>query len=260
MEVAEGAPPRTVLLKIGGAAAENERSLADLANEMLALSKTVRLVLVHGGGAEVTSLSRRLGIEAVFDKGVRQTSPAEMDIVDMVLSGKLNKRLVRLLRTRGLNAVGLSGSDGGVFTGSPVGESRTGSVAGIDDRLLTLLLANGYLPVLSSTSMDARGGGLNINADSVAFSLAAHLRAWALVFLSDIPGILCDGEVLSSATGERARSLIDQGVITGGMIPKVSASLQALKSGVGKVIIGSYAEAGSLSRLLEGSTGTRIEG
>ncbi len=157
MAATEGVPPRTVLLKIGGAAAENERSLADLAAEMLTLSKTMRLVLVHGGGAEVTSLSRRLGIEAVFEKGVRQTSPAEMDIVDMVLSGKVNKRLVRLLRTRGLNAVGLSGSDGGMFTGTPMGESRTGAVAAIDDRLPNLLLANGYLPVVSSTSMDARG-------------------------------------------------------------------------------------------------------
>jgi acetylglutamate kinase len=259
----------TIVVKIGGRAAEQKADLAVLCDEMRVLSAEHRLILVHGGGAEVTAVSRRLGIEAVFHDGVRLTSPEEMDIVDMVLAGKINKQLVRLLRTRGVNAVGLSGSDGGIFTGRAVGaqqssvhqgsaQTRTGEITGTDDQLLILLLSNGYLPVVSSTSMDAEGRGLNINADAVAFALAARLGASALVFLSDIPGILSEGSTIQALSSEEARALIEKGVIKGGMIPKVTASLEAMNGGVQKVIIGQYEGAGSLGRLLEGKQGTRL--
>lgn len=253
-----------ILVKIGGRAVEPGEDLAALCDEMLSLSKEHRVLLVHGGGAEVTSLSRRLGIETVFRDGVRLTSPEEMDVVDMVLAGRINKRLVRLLRSRGLNAVGLSGSDGGIITGrmmsdaGDIAESRTGEISAVDDRLLRLLLSNGYLPVLCSTSMDPEGRGLNINADAVAFGLAAQLGASALVFLSDIPGILREGSVIQALSADEARELIAKGVITGGMIPKVSASLEAMERGVQKVIIGRYEGAGSLGRLLESKQGTRL--
>jgi acetylglutamate kinase len=252
----------TIVIKIGGKAAEKEESLAGLCDEMLSLSKDHRFLLVHGGGAEVTALSRKLGIEPVFRDGIRQTTPEEMDIVDMVLGGKVNKRLVRLLRTRGLDAVGLSGADGGVVKGAPLGETgggnHTGEVASIDTRLLELLLGNGFLPVLSSVSMDEEGRGLNINADAAAFAIAAHLQAAALVFFSDIPGILRDGSILQALSSAEAKDLIARGVVTGGMIPKVTASLDALERGVQKVIIGQYEERGSLARLLEGKQGTRL--
>ena len=249
----------TVLVKIGGRAAEKEERLAELCAEIAALSGRYRLLLVHGGGAEVTAVSKKLGIDAVFRDGVRQTSPAEMDIVDMVLAGKVNKQLVRMLRTRGLDAVGLSGSDGGIFTGRALSEeTRTGEVSRIDARLIDLLLANGFLPVISSSSMDDTGRGLNINADTAAFGLAARLAASALVFLSDIPGILRDGAVIPALTGAEAGELVAAGVISGGMIPKVTASVEALEKGVRSVIIGQYEEAGSLARLLEGNRGTRI--
>ncbi len=253
-----------VVVKIGGRAAEKEESLACLAAEIATLSKENRVVLVHGGGAEVTALAKRLGMEPVFKDGIRQTSPAEMDVVDMVLSGGVNKRLVRLLRSRGLNPVGLSGSDGGIFTAAPIGgegagdETRTGEIVSMDARLLDLLLAAGYLPVLCSTSTDERGRGMNINADGVAFRLAAHMSAAALVFLSDIPGILCDGSVLQALSIQEAADLIQRGTITGGMVPKVRSSLDALRTGVRRVIIGEYDGAGSLARLLEGKQGTRI--
>ena len=254
----------TIVIKIGGKAAEQTAELAALCDEMLILSRENRVILVHGGGAEVTAVSRRLGIEAVFHDGVRLTSPEEMDIVDMVLAGKINKQLVRLLRTRGVNAVGLSGSDGGIFTGraasapqSPA-QTRTGEITATDEQLLVLLLSNGYLPVVSSTSMDADGRGLNINADAAAFGLAARMEASALVFLSDIPGILSGGSIVQALSAEEARALIAQGVIKGGMIPKVTASLEAMNGGVQKVIIGHYKGAGSLGRLLEGKQGTRL--
>ena len=257
----------TIVIKIGGKAAEQTAELAALCNEMRVLSREHRLILVHGGGAEVTAVSRRLGIEAVFHDGVRVTSPEEMDIVDMVLAGKINKQLVRLLRTRGVNAVGLSGSDGGIFTGRAVragsvvqgsAQTRTGEITATDDQLLVLLLSNGYLPVISSTSMDAEGQGLNINADAAAFGMAARMGASALVFLSDIPGILSEGSIVQALSAEEARGLIAKGVIKGGMIPKVTASLEAMNGGVQKVIIGQYEGAGSLGRLLEGKQGTRL--
>jgi acetylglutamate kinase len=253
-------PP--LLIKIGGRAAEREEDLSALASEMALLSRENHLLLVHGGGAEVTALSKRLGMEAVFKDGVRQTSAEEMDVVDMVLAGRINKRLVRLLRVRGLNAVGLSGSDGGIFTGAPLdgapAVTRTGDVTAIDARLLNLLMEGGYLPVLCSTSTDEQGRGLNINADTVAFRLAANLSAAALVFFSDIPGILSGGSVVQALSSAEARDLIARGVISGGMVPKVLASLDAMEHGVRKVIIGQYEGAGSLARLLEGKQGTRL--
>ncbi len=253
-------PP--ILIKIGGRAAEREESLDALASEMAGLAPQNRIVLVHGGGAEVTALAKRLGMEPVFKDGVRQTSPQEMDVVDMVLAGKVNKRLVRLLRVRGLDAVGLSGSDGGIFTAVPLAggpsDTRTGDVTAIDTRLLDLLLGAGCLPVLCSVSMDEKGRGLNINADTVAFRLAARLSAAALVFFSDIPGILRDGSVMQALSSQQASDLIARGVISGGMVPKVLASLEALEKGVQKVIIGEYDSPGSLARLLEGKQGTRL--
>jgi len=255
---------RLVLLKIGGKAAENQASLKALAEEMRALSAQSSFILVHGGGAEVTSISQKLGITSVFSNGLRQTSAAEMDVVDMVLAGKINKQLVRLLRSQGLDAVGLSGADGGILTGKSVGAlpdgspSRTGEVVGVDNRLLSALLAKDFLPVISSPAMDMAGIPLNLNADTAAFGIAVSLGCSALVFLSDIPGILSDGRIIQELQPAQAEALAASGVITGGMIPKVSASVDALGRGVSTVIIGQYEEPGSLAALLEGRKGTRL--
>ncbi len=250
-----------VLVKIGGRAAEDSARLGELCAEMGRASAGRSFLLVHGGGAEVTFLSRRLGIEAVFTDGIRQTSPEEMDIVDMVLAGRMNKHIVRVCRTCGLDAVGVSGSDGGLFMGQSSGggrESRTGEILVVDRRLLDLLLDRGFLPVIAPTSMDAQGRGLNINADSVAFALARELPADALVFLSDIPGVLRGGTVIPELSAGDATELVKAGVITGGMIPKVSASLDALSHGVGAVVIGRFEGPGDLDRLLAGKAGTRL--
>jgi acetylglutamate kinase len=252
----------TLVIKIGGKAAEDRGSLAGLCGELAAVSRENHVVLVHGGGAEVTAVSRRFGLEPVFKDGVRQTSAEEMDVVDMVLGGKINSQLVRMLRSKGLNAVGIHGSDGGTFTGAPLGgpgsQTRTGEITHVDPRLLTLLVEAGYLPVLSSTSMDAEGGGLNINADTAAFQVAARLGADVLVFLSDIPGVLCDGSVVQALSEAEAKDLVARGVIAGGMVPKVMASFDAMNRGVKKVIIGRYEGSGALARLLDGKEGTRL--
>ena len=182
--------------------------------------------------------------------------------MDMVLRGKINSQLVRLLRTRGLNAVGLGGSDGGTFVGQPLGgpaaPTRTGEITRVDPRLLESLLEAGYLPVLCSTSMDSEGGGLNINADTAAFQVAAALGASVLVFLSDIPGVISDGSVVQALSETEARNLVSQGVIAGGMVPKVISSFHAMSRGVSRVIIGRYESPGALARLLDGKEGTRL--
>ncbi len=248
----------TVVIKLGGKALEKADAMRGLITEIKALGNGKSFILVHGGGADVTAVSRKFGIEAVFKDGIRQTSEAEMDVVDMVLSGKINKKLVRQFRSGGLNAVGLSCSDGGILSARPLEDSRTGEITGADPALIRTLISGGFLPVVSPTCMDPEGGGLNINADSAAFTLAAALKADALVFFSDIPGILKDGALIPELAGEQARELITRGVISGGMIPKVTSSLEAIEKGVKKVIIGEYARSGDLGRFLDGSAGTRI--
>lgn len=254
--------PDIFVIKIGGTAAEDRHNLEALCDEMAAVCREHHVILLHGGGAEVTAVSRKFGIEAVFKDGVRQTSPEEMDVVDMVLRGRINSQLVRLLRTRGLNAVGLGGSDGGTFTGGPLGGpgtgTRTGEITRVDPALITTLLGAGYVPVLCSTSMDAAGAGLNVNADTAAFQVASALKAAVLVFLSDIPGVISDGSVLQALSEQEARDLVGRGVIAGGMVPKVTASFDAMNRGVTKVIIGRYESPGALARLLYGKEGTRL--
>lgn len=254
---------KTAVIKIGGAMVEQRSLMEDLGAEIAELSSAFHFVIIHGGGGSVTSLSRTLGMEPVFRNGVRLTSPREMDVVDMILSGKMNKDLVRILRTCGLNAVGISGSDGGIFLGRSLGRidgeiTRTGDIDTTNTGLLHLLLESGYLPVVSSTSMDVEGNGLNVNADSVAFALASAMRPDDLVFISDIPGVLKDDRIIHSLTTVEAEAEIQAGVISGGMIPKVESSMNALRHGVKNIIIGTFTAKGSLSDLIDGKSGTLI--
>ena len=256
-----------LVIKLGGAAAEAAGALTAFIHELAALTRAgARVVLVHGGGNEVSALTRRVGLEPRFSAGVRVTSPAEMPYVDMVLCGAVNKRLVRALHAAGLAAVGLSGSDGPIFTGARAAAAagtfgdanHTATVAEVDTRLLWLLLDHGYLPVLAPTSLEPSGRAVNINAYSVALRIAPALTADRLLFLSDVPGGLKDGAVLPSLTPPRAAAEIAAGVIHGGMIPKLEAAVHALEQGVRRVVIGRFAGAGDLAALLTGAAGTTI--
>ena len=250
---------KKVLIKIGGRAASDEAALSALAAEMAGLKEQYSFFFVHGGGAEVTKVSAVFGLEAVFENGVRKTSPEEMDVVDMVLGGKMNKYIVRLFASCGLNAVGISGADGGIFTGEAVAEgSRTGKVTETAPELLNTLSGAGFLPVISSVSMDDKGGALNINADEAALAVAESIPVDSLIFISDIPGILKDENVINELTPAEIKQEIDAGVISGGMIPKVESSVEALRKGVKSVIIGGYNKDGDLAELLDGKLGTRI--
>lgn len=250
-----------IIVKIGGVVATDPALLQALFADFLLL-KNRGLVLVHGGGKEVTAVSERLGLKAEFKDGIRMTSSAEMEVVDMVLGGKINIDLVRRARTAGLDAVGLGGQDGGLFTGEPrviEGRSgRTGRITVAQTRLLEVLSAAGYFPIVHSTSMDAEGRGLNINADEAAQELALAARAEALVFISDIAGVLKEGLVIPRLDEASMDAEIASGVIGGGMVPKVRSAHQAVAAGVGKVVIGGYQTAGDLARLLAGRSGTTI--
>ena len=256
-----------LVIKLGGAAAEQAGAVAAFAAELAQVVRAgARVVVVHGGGKEVSALTRRLGLEPRFSAGVRITSPEEMPYVDMALCGAVNKRLVRALHAAGLAAVGLSGSDGPIFTGAPLAgpdrgaaaANHTAAVAAVDTRLLRLLLAHGYLPVLAPTSLQAGGRAVNINADSVALRLAPALEADRLLFLSDVPGVLKEGAVLAALTPPQAAAEAAAGVVHGGMIPKLEAAAHAVEQGVGRVVIGRFAAGGGLTALLTGAAGTTM--
>ena len=248
-----------IVVKIGGELAVDYHVIENMSCEIEGLRKTHPCVLVHGGGAEVSELMRQVGIEPNFQDGIRITSPEEMVYVENVLSGKVNKRLVRFFQFYGVNAVGLSGADGQLVTGRSFNEgTRTGNVTHVEPRLINILIDQGYFPILSSTSMDEYGEGLNINADEVAFELAGCLRTRSLIFLSNTPGVLKDGAVIPALDPGNVMKEIESGNITDGMIPKVRASVDAIAKGVEKILIGTYREYGDLQNLLSGKVGTKI--
>ena len=256
-----------VVVKLGGAVtavhAELTNLIADVADLVAAGS---RVVIVHGGGAEVSTLSRRLGLKPHLVDGVRQTSPEEMDVVDMVLCGLVNKRVVRACGAAQVAAVGLCGSDGGLFAVRRLppnshdrGASHTGEVAAVNPKLIHHLLGAGYLPVVASPAHLAPDVPMNINADAAALELAPALRAQALLFLSDVAGVMRKGAPVAALTPDGAEVEIARNSITGGMIPKVRAAVGALRRGVSSVVVGRYEGRHSLQRMMAGQQGTMMQ-
>jgi acetylglutamate kinase len=250
-----------VTIKIGGKPATDDAGQRLFARELSSLLPRYRVVVVHGGGAEVSRVSKLFGLEPVFRNGIRMTTPAEMEVVDMVLAGKVNKQIVRRFHASGVPAFGLSGTDGRLFSGASVEEAernRTAHVSGVDVRPLDILLGGGYVPVIASVSEDEAGRGLNVNADEAALEIAVALKARTLLFLSDIPGILISGETARRLDEREIEEAISSEAITGGMIPKARSSVAALERGVSEIVIGEYRAEGDLEKLLSGKTGTHI--
>jgi len=246
------------LVKIGGRPASDEKTTNALFNDMAA-DDSRQYLLVHGGGADVSTLTRKLGMEPQFVEGIRLTTELEMPLVDAVLAGQVNKHLVRKASSCGLNATGLCGADGHTFTGEALSsQSHTGRVISTDTSLLSLLIQNNYFPVISSVSSDKSGKALNINADEAALALASALKADSLIFLSDIPGIQKDGIVIQNMTGSQIEQEIEDKVIQGGMIVKARSSLKGLENGIQAVIIGNFEKSGDLMALLEKKSGTSL--
>lgn len=201
------------------------------------------VVVVHGGGDEVSAMQRRLGMEPQFVGGRRVTSDADLDVVRMLLSGTVNKRLVAQLLSAGARAVGISGEDAGLLTARVTDHTfgRVGRDVAADVTLLRDLLQHGWLPVVSPLARDresATGAGLNVNGDDAATALAVALRADELCFVADVEGVLENGVAIPRLDASSVNDLADRGVVQGGMLAKLEAALAAIDAGVGRVRIG----------------------
>ncbi len=248
-----------ICIKIGGTAADETEAVISLLEEIKELDKKYSFILVHGGGKEVSSISRVFGMEPQFTDGIRQTSPAEMDIVEMVLAGKVNKKLVRAAGSIGLKAVGISGSDDRLFTGTSLGPySRTGKIDSVNTEIISILHKNNILPVISSVSMDESGGGLNINADEAALEIAEALKAEVLIYISDTAGVLIQNKIVPELNEKECQTWIKKGEISGGMVPKVKSSLDGLRRGIRRIIIGDYQEKGDILKFICKEKGTSL--
>jgi acetylglutamate kinase len=237
--------------KVGGPALEDKTLVVPLAEEIR--RGEGRALVVHGGGRRVDRMLQALQIESRFVEGRRETSPAAMEVVEMVLSGLMNKGLAASLHEAGVPAVGLSGRDAGLIrTRLEPGLGRVGTPEQVDLRVLDALWNAGLLPVVSPVSVGPAAEAVNVNADEVALGLARAVAASRLVYLSDVDGVRLDGKAVDSLTPDEARRRIADGTIAGGMALKVRVALAASEAGIPEVVIAGRA------RLTGGFAGTRI--
>ncbi|GAB2719666.1 acetylglutamate kinase [Paenibacillus thermoaerophilus] len=224
-------------------------------------------VIVHGGGPAISSTLEKLGIETEFVNGLRKTNEAVLDVVEMVLSGQINKEIVRKVQQAGAKAVGLSGVDGLLIEAEPVPNAHevglVGNVTNVNAGLVRGLIDLGYMPVIAPVGIDARGQRYNINADTAAGAVASRLGVERMIVVTDVPGIMrtVDGEkrVLPQVTVSEIDEMIASGEIYGGMIPKVKAAVQCITGDVREVVIVDGARPGVLTAVLGGEpVGTRI--
>ena len=273
---------RTMVVKLGGEIAANREALVSLAQEISLLAHVnIRVVVVHGGGPQATDLSRRLGLEPKMVGGRRVTDESTLAVAKMVFAGSLNLDILSALRREGVHAVGLSGVDGDVLhagrrpptamrddvTGETtmVDFGHVGDVTEVDPSLLSLLVENGYVPVLSSLGGDAEGNVYNINADTVAAVLARDLGAAKLISLTAVRGLLRDPSDPTSLVSRlgvaEARAALDDGTITGGMRPKILSLVEAVEGGVerGHILSGLEENSLLLELFTKDGAGTLIE-
>ena len=235
---------KIVVIKYGGNAMINEQLKQQVMEDIALLWLIgVKVVLVHGGGPEISETMKRLGKQAQFVNGLRVTDKETVDIVQMVLAGKVNKTLVNLLQMKGGHAVGLSGIDGGIIEATMKDEALgyVGKITRIRTQPITDLLEKNYIPVISTVASDRQGNTYNINGDTAAAYIAGALNAERLIMMTDIAGILRDKDdpstLIPALTVNEAKKLFDEGVISGGMIPKVDCCIEAIGKGVRHVVI-----------------------
>jgi acetylglutamate kinase len=244
----------TMVIKYGGHAMVDERLKKNFALDII-LMKYVGLnpVVVHGGGPQIGSLLKRLSIQSEFVDGMRVTDEQTMDVVEMVLAGKVNKEIVTLINQNGGQSVGLSGKDGKLLTAKKMKYIRkkeddqppeiidigmVGEVTAVNNDLLKNLLASEFIPVIAPVGVGRKGETYNINADHVAGRIAGSLKARKLILLTDTEGVLDkEGKLISTVRLKNSQSLVDDGTIKGGMIPKITCCAEALKGGVKKAHI-----------------------
>ena len=239
---------KILVIKYGGNAMTNDELKDAVMNDIVLLSLVgIKVVLVHGGGPEINDMLKRLGIESRFVNGLRYTDDATIDVVKMVLSGKVNKELVQLLAQHKGNAVGLCGIDGGMLIaekkktddGQDLG--WVGEITKVNTKPILDALDNGNVPVIATVATDENGNSYNINADTAAAQIAAELGAENLILMTDIAGLLRDKDdpstLISKVNVSEVPFLKRQGIISGGMIPKIDCCVEAVRRGVNKTVI-----------------------
>jgi len=272
---------KTFVVKFSGKVTEDKDNLASLAEELALLHQVgIRVCVIHGGGKQLTELARKLGVVQTVIEGRRVTDDDTLELAKMIFRGKINTEILAQFRRRGIQAVGLSGIDGGVVkavrrpprdvVNKKTGDTETidfghvGDVVEIDASLINTLLDSGYLPVISSLGADDDGKIFNINADTIASELAASLKAEKLILLSDINGIYLDesdeNTKLSEITTSDARKMIESGQATGGMIPKLESLIALLDRGVNSahIVSGTRRNAILAEVFTDEGTGTMI--
>lgn len=263
---------KTFVIKYGGSIMNDEKARDAFVEDLLFLTcMGIKIVIIHGGGPEISRWLKKAGIESTFAKGLRVTDKAAMEVVEMVLSGSVNKKLSGSLSLRGLNAVGISGRDSNLIgakkkyiyeDGNPVDIGFVGEVTNINEDFLLSLLAGNFIPVISPIGCDTEGNVYNINADYAAASISGALKAEKLLIMTDIDGVYVDikdpSTLIPSITIDEIRQYIGSGIISGGMIPKLECCIDALEKGAGSVnLINGQKPHNLLLNLLMGS-GTKI--
>ena len=260
---------KIVVIKYGGNAMVNEDLKQQVMEDVTLLWLIgVKVVLVHGGGPEISETMKRLGKQSQFVGGLRVTDKETVDIVQMVLSGKVNKTLVNLLQMKGGHAVGVSGIDGGMIEADMKDEALgyVGRITKIRPQPILDLLEKNYIPVVSTVASDRQGNTYNINGDTAAAYIAGALHAERLIMMTDIAGILRDKDdpstLIPALTVGQAKSLFSEGVISGGMIPKVDCCIEAIEKGVNHVVImdGRVPHAILMELLTDEGAGTMVLG
>jgi len=265
---------RTIVVKYGGNAMTDDKLKEGFARDVVLLKLVgMNPVVVHGGGPQIDDLLRRVGKKGEFVQGMRVTDAETMDVVEMVLGGQVNKEIVNLINRQGGLAVGLTGKDGAFIRARKMmvrgpGESdglidigQVGEVEAIDPKIVQTLLAGGFIPVIAPVGFGAKGESYNINSDLVAGKVAEILKAEKLVVLTNTPGVLDkNGNLLTGLTARKVDELFSDGTISGGMLPKISSALEAVKNGVNSchIIDGRVAHALLLEILTAEGVGTLI--
>lgn len=263
---------KTFVIKYGGSIMYEESAQSAFIDDLLLLTSIgIRLVIVHGGGPEISKWLNRTGIESRFIKGLRVTDSATMEIVEMVLSGNVNKKLTSFLSIRGLNAIGLSGRDNNLIEAKKkyvydnsqrIDIGYVGEVVNVNAKTLINLLGNNYLPVISPIGYDLDGNTYNINADYVAAAISGALKAEKLLIMTDIEGVYLDindpSTLLSSITPDEIKKYIDLGIINGGMIPKLECCIDAIDRGTKNVHLVDGRKQHSLMLNISTDCGTKI--
>lgn len=235
---------KTIVVKYGGNAMVNEQLKEMVMNDLVLLSTIgIKIVLVHGGGPEINKTLDAMEIKSEFVDGLRVTTKETANVVQMVLAGKVNKDLVCQIGNLGGHAIGLSGMDGNMIKCRPLDDKHgfVGDITGLNTEVIEEVLANSFIPVISTIGYDENGNCYNINADTVAAAIAGHLKAEALISMTDVVGLLRDrndeGSLIHRIYISDVPALIADGVISGGMIPKIDSMTQAIRQGVKKAFI-----------------------